>query len=139
MLRVISVGFVAVALSGCVLGPFPGMSRSEGAQSDQPVASPKATPVHTGVSREKVVNKAAGAMGAKVVGRRGEYLLCSTVDEYRGRSTTYYLCRERACVGQESPALGIKAPKTKSGCLSVCRKQEAASRGKTLSKSYCVN
>lgn len=90
-------------------------------------------------TRKKAVKAAAAAMGAEVIVKPGEYMLCRTVDEYKGRTTSYYTCRERRCIGQETPATDVKAPKTKSGCLNACRGTETKGARDANVKSYCAS
>lgn len=127
----------AVMLSACSFDQILGKGGSETAPSTGSEASTTA-PAGSSVSREKAVKAATKAMGAEVVVKPGEYLLCRTTDEYKGRTTSYYTCRERRCVGQETPALDVKAPKSKTGCLSTCRSQEK--KGKSgAARSYCAS
>jgi hypothetical protein len=135
--RTLAVAVIALTLSGCLLDDLTKSGGSEPAPSAGSQASK--SEVGSPISREKVTEKAAAAMGAKVVGRKGEYLLCNIVDHYKQSTTTYNLCRERSCVGQEQPVENVKAPKTKSGCIEVCRKLERQSRKGSAAKSYCVN
>ncbi len=90
------------------------------------------------ISREKALGAATKATGAKVVAKSGQYLLCRTTDEYKGRTTYYYTCREQRCVGQETAAKDIKAPKTKAGCLSTCRSLEKKGKGGAPG-AYCAS
>lgn len=127
---------VTVGLSACSFDQILGKGGSEASPSAESGAS--AAPAGSSVSREKAVKAATKALGAEVVVKPGEYLLCRTTDEYKGRTTSYYTCRERRCVGQETPALDVKAPKSKTGCLSTCRSQEK--KGKSdAARSYCAS
>lgn len=135
--RILGAAVIALTLSGCVLDDLTKSGGSEPAPSAGSQASK--SEVGSSISREKVTDKAAAAMGAKVVGRKGEYLMCSLVDQYKQSTTTYYLCRERSCAGPEQPVTNVKAPKTRSGCIEVCRKLERQSRKGASPKIYCVN
>jgi hypothetical protein len=138
--HLIGVGLVAVALSGCALSDLTKSSQAAGTQAAAPAATqPAAAATGRPASTKKAANKAISAMGAEVVGHKGEYLLCSSADTYRDLTTTYYVCRERGCVGSESLAKAVTVPKTKTGCLDVCRKLERDTRSLTSGKSYCTN
>ncbi len=131
----LTAGVIAIALSGCSLNdlikPNPVETAPAAGQAGKGATG-------SSVSKEKVTRKAAAAVGADVVASKGQYLLCNLVDRYKERTTTYYLCREKACAGEESPVKGA-GPKTKSQCLSACRKLEKTSGGKDANKSYCVS
>ncbi|MGE5152974.1 MAG: hypothetical protein ACM3ST_03060 [Bdellovibrio bacteriovorus] len=143
-LRILLVALgVTVALSACSLDQVLRKDATESAPSAAAGGSAtrtSATGAAAGspVPREKAVEAATKALGAEVVVKPGQYLLCRTTDEYKGRTTHYYTCRERRCVGQESAATDIKAPKTKSGCLSTCRGLEKKGKGGAL-RSYCAS
>lgn len=128
---------VSVALSGCGFDRLLGIGGSEVV----PPATTTATkaPAAKPVSRDKAVTAATSALGAEVVVRPGEYLLCRTTDSYRERVTHYYTCRERRCVGPEKPALDVKTAKTKSGCLSACRSLETKGKKDAAVRSYCAS
>lgn len=132
---------VTLVLSGCVFDQILGKGGSEATQSAASGTSgteASGAAAGSSVSREKAVGAATKAVGAEVVAKSGQYLLCRTTDEYKGRTTYYYTCRERRCVGQETAAKDIKAPKTKAGCLSTCRSQER--KGKSgAPKAYCAS
>ena len=133
---------VTFALSACSFDQLLGKGGSEAVPS---AASGTAGTVTSGAAagttatRKKAGNAAVSAVGAEVVANRGEYLLCRTTDEYKGRTTSYYTCRERRCIGQEKPATDAKAPKTKSGCLSACRKVETKGARDDAARSYCAS
>jgi hypothetical protein len=91
------------------------------------------------MSRDKITKKAAAAMGAEVAVHRGAYVLCNLVDQYKERTTNYYVCRESNCAGREVPAQNAKASKSRADCISQCRKMEHGNHGRGLNKSYCVN
>lgn len=133
---------VTLALSACSFDQLLGKGGSEAAPSaasgtSGTVASGAAA--HTAVTRKRAVSAAASALGAAVVAKPGEYLLCRTTDEYKGRTTSYYTCRERRCIGPETPATDAKAPKTKSGCLNTCRKLETKGARDATAPSYCAS
>jgi hypothetical protein len=133
---------VTLALSACSFDQLLGKGGSKavpaapsgtaGTVASGAAAGPAAT-------RKKAVSAAASAVGAEVVAKPGEYRLCRTTDEYKGRTTSYYTCRERRCVGQETPATDANAPKTKSGCLSACRKLETKGARDATVRSYCAS
>ena len=133
---------VTLALSACSFDQLLGKGGSEAAPSaasgtSGTVAS-EAAP-GTAAPRKRAVSAAASTLGAVVVANPGEYLLCHTTDEYQGRTTSYYTCRERRCVGPETPATDAKAPKTKSGCLNACRKLETKGARDATVRSYCAS
>jgi hypothetical protein len=132
---------VTLTLSACSFDQLLGKGGSETAPS---AASGPSKTVASGAARTKATHKravsaAASALGAQVVASPGQYLLCHTTDEYKGRTTSYYTCRERRCVGQETPATDAKAPKTKSGCLNACRKLETKGARDATVRSYCAS
>lgn len=133
---------VTLALSACSFDRLLGKGGSEAAPSAPSTPSGTATS-GTAASRaathKRAVGAAASALGAEVVVGPGQYLLCRTTDEYMGRTTSYYTCRERRCVGQETPATDAKAPKTKSGCLNACRKLETKGTRSANVRSYCAS
>jgi hypothetical protein len=127
---------VAVGLSACAFDQILGRGGSEAAPSAASATSgaqASGAAAGSSVSREKAVGAAAKAVGAEVVAKSGQYLLCRTTDEYKGRTTYYYTCRDRRCVGPEKAATDIKAPKTKAGCMSTCRSLEKKG------KAYCAS
>lgn len=126
-----------MAVSGCGFDRILGRDGSEAAPP--PSATSSKAPASTSVSRGKAVNAATSALGAEVVVKHGEYLLCRTRDEYKGRVTNYYTCRERRCVGPEKPALDVKAAKSKSGCMSACRAVETKGKRDATNRSYCAS
>ncbi len=133
---------VTLALSACSFDRLLGKGGSEAAPA---AASGTAGTVASGAAagsaatRKKAGSAAVAALGAEVVAKPGEYLLCRTTDTYKGRTTNYYTCRERRCIGQETPATDAKAPKTKSGCLSACRKVETKGARDATVRSYCAS
>lgn len=128
---------LTLALSACSFDQLLGKGESA---ADPAAASGTSAPVAAGAAtRKRTVNAAASALGAKVVATPGAYLLCRTTDEYKGRTTSYYTCRETRCIGQETPATEAKAPKTKSGCLSACRKLETKGARNATVRSYCAS
>jgi hypothetical protein len=129
----LGVATIAAVLSGCSLNDVLKPNQSE----STPVASRPAA--STSVSREDVADKAAGAMGAKVVARKGEYLLCNLIDVYKQTTTNYYVCREQKCAGKEVLAQDASVRMTKSACLTTCRKREREQTGDPNTKSYCVH
>lgn len=133
---------VTLVLSACSFDQLLGKGGSAAAPSaasgtSGTVASGAAA--GTAATRKRTVSVAASALGAKVVANPGEYLLCHTSDEYKGLTTSYYTCRERRCIGQETPATDAKAPKTKSGCLNACRKLETKGARDANVRSYCAS
>jgi hypothetical protein len=135
---------ITLALSACSFDQILGKGGSEAAPSaasgtDGTGAS--GTAAASSVSRERAGKAATKALGAQVVAKSGQYLLCRLTDEYKGRTTYYYTCRERQCVGQESAATDVKTPKTKAGCMSTCRSLEAKAKGarSASNKSYCAS
>jgi hypothetical protein len=124
---------IAAALSGCSLNDVLKPSQA------QPTPAASRPAASTSVSRDDVADKAAGAMGAKVVARKGEYLLCNLIDVYKQTTTNYYVCREQKCAGKEVLAQDASVRMTKSACLSTCRKRERESTGDPNTKSYCVH
>jgi hypothetical protein len=136
-LRILLVALgVTVALSGCSFDQVLGKGGGETSSPVESGASAAAT--GSAASRDRAVKAATEAMGAQIVVKPGQYLLCSTTDEYKGRSTTYYVCRERRCVGQESPATGVGTLKNKASCLSACRKSETKKGRDASHRAYCV-
>lgn len=127
---------VAVTLSACSFDQVLGKKDSEAAPSAASGASP--APASSSVSREKAVGAASKAMGADIVAKSGQYLLCRLTDQYKERTTYYYTCRDSRCVGQERAATDIKAPKTKAGCMSTCRSLERQ-RKAGAPKAYCAS
>ncbi len=137
----VAVG-AALALSACSFDRILGKGGSEAAPSAASGTSGTVASVPAAgmsVSRKRAASAAASALGAEVVVKPGEYLLCRTTDVYKGRTTSYYTCRERRCVGQETLATDVKAPKIKSGCLSTCRKLETKGRRDANVRSYCAS
>ena len=129
----LGVAAIAAVLSGCSLNDVLKPNRAESTSvASRPAAS-------TSVSREDVADKAASAMGAKVVARKGEYLLCNLIDVYKQTTTNYYVCREQKCAGKEVLAQDASVRMTKSGCLTMCRKREREQTGDPNTKSYCVH
>lgn len=131
----------ALVLSACSFDQILGKGGSEpspSAASGTSGAGVSGAATASSVSREKAVGAATKAVGAEVVAKSGQYLLCRTTDQYKERTTYYYTCRERRCVGQETAAKDIKAPKTKAGCLSTCRSLEK--KGKSgAPRAYCAS
>jgi hypothetical protein len=128
---------VALALSACSFDQILGKGGAAPAPAAASGTSATVAPVAgSAATRNRAVSAAASAMGAQVVAKPGEYLLCRTVDEYKGLTTSYYTCREDRCIGEEQPATDAKAPKTKSGCLNTCRKLET--KGATV-RAYCAS
>jgi hypothetical protein len=125
-----------VVLSAC---SFDQVLVRGGGETSSPVESgASAAPPGSAASRDRAVKATTEAMGAQIVVKPGQYLLCSTTDAYKGRTTTYYVCRERRCAGQESPATGVGTLKNKSSCLSACRKSETKKGGDASHRAYCV-
>ena len=129
---------LTLALSACSFDQLLGKGESAAAPA---AAGGTSATVAAGATatRKRTVNAAAAALGAKVVATPGAYLLCRTTDEYKGRTTSYYTCRETRCIGQETPATEAKAPKTKSGCLNACRKLETKGARNATVRSYCAS
>jgi hypothetical protein len=136
-LRILLVAVGAtVILSACSLDQvlvIGGGETSSPVESGAAAAAPGST-----ASRDRAVKATTEAVGAQIVVKPGQYLLCSTTDTYKGRTTTYYVCRERRCVGQESPATGVGTLKNKSSCLSACRKSETKKGRDASHRTYCV-
>jgi hypothetical protein len=133
---------VTLALSACSFDQILGKGGSEAAPPAATSASgtlAAGAAAGTTANRKKAMSAATSALGATVVASPGEYLLCRTIDEYKGRTTSYYTCRERRCIGQETPATDTKAPKTKSGCMNVCRKLETKGTRDATVRSYCAS
>jgi len=133
---------VTLSLSACSFDQILGKGGSEAVPSAASGTSgtrASGVAADTGATRKRTVSAAAAALGATVVANPGEYLLCRTTDEYKGRTTSYYTCRERRCIGQETPATDAKAPKTKSGCLNACRKLETKGARDATVRSYCAS
>jgi hypothetical protein len=128
---------VTLALSACSFDQILGKSGSEATPSA--TSGTSGTAASTSVSRKKAVSASASALEGQKVVKPGEYLLCRTTDVYKERTTSYYTCRERRCVGQETAATDAKAPKTKSGCLSTCRKLETKGKRNATVRSYCAS
>ena len=130
---------VTVTLSACSLDRVIGRGESDAtpATGSAGTGAPT-TRAGSSVSPDRVVKAASEAVGAQVVVKPGQYLLCNTIDRYKGRVTTYYTCRERRCVGQETPATDVAAPKTKAGCLNTCRKLETTGTRDASVRSYCA-
>lgn len=127
---------VTVALSACSLDQ---LVKKDGAEANPFAGSgASAAPAASSASRDRAVKATTEAVGAQIVVKPGQYLLCSTTDDYKGRTTTYYVCRERRCVGQESPATGVGTLKNKASCLSACRKSETKKGRDASHRAYCV-
>lgn len=136
-LRILLVALgVTVAMSGCSFDQLLVRGGGEASSPVEPAAS--AVPTGSAVSRDRAVKATTEAMGAQIVVKPGQYLLCSTTDAYKGRTTTYYVCRERRCVGPESPATGVGTLKNKASCLSACRKSETKKGRDASQRAYCV-
>lgn len=134
----VAVG-VTVALSGCSFDQILGRGGSEATPAAGSAVSGTASAgADASVPRERALKAASEAVGAEVVVKPGQYLLCRTTDEYKGRTTAYYVCRERRCFGQESPATGVGTLKNKSSCLSACRKSETKKGRDASQRAYCV-
>ena len=129
---------VTVTLSACSFDRMLGKDASAATASTASGTAGSGATASPSVSRDKALGAAAKAVGAEVVVKPGQYLLCRSTDAYKDRTTYYYTCREHRCVGQESAATDIKAPTTKSGCLSTCRSLEKQ-RKSGAPKAYCAS
>ena len=140
-LRILLVALgVSVTLSACSLDQILVRGGSEPTPSAGSAGSGTSTAgAGSSVSSEKVVKVASAAVGAEVVVKPGQYLLCSTTDRYKERTTSYYICRERRCVGQETLAKDAAAPKSKTDCMNTCRKLETKKGGEASVRAYCVS
>jgi len=137
---VLAAGVIAIALSGCSLNDRMKPNQTEATAAAGAVASQASkTAAGSSISRKEVAKKAAATTETTVVGRKGQYLLCRLVDEHNGRTTTYYICREQTCAGQESLVQTPSTRMTRSGCIKVCRKAEDINRARISGNSYCVN
>lgn len=136
-LRILLVAVGAtVVLSACSLDQV--LVRGGGETSSPVESGAAAAAPGSAASRDRAVKATTEAMGAQIVVKPGQYLLCSTTDAYKGRTTTYYVCRERRCVGPESPATGVGTLKNKASCLSACRKSETKKGRDASQRAYCV-
>lgn len=143
-LRILLVALgVSVTLSACSLDQVLVRGGSEATPSAGSAGSGGSGTSTAGagssVSSRKVVKAASAAVGAQVVVKPGQYLLCKTTDQYKERTTSYYICRERRCVGQETLAKDAAAPKSKTDCMNACRKLETKKGGEASVRAYCVS
>ena len=149
-LFVVAVALTALVLSGCISNPLESGSKTT-ASAEPAQDAVKLTPARA-TTTQRAGKAALDALGAEVVKTKGDYRLCSMVDEYRMcggspchkgglKATTYFVCRQVNCAGQEVPTPESPSFASYSSCVSGCRKaeQQWRSKGVPLETFYCTH
>lgn len=138
-LRILILTLAAVvALPACSFDQILGKGESTPAAAAPSTAPGAKADAGSAATRGRAAGAATEAMGAEVVAKSGQYLLCRLTDEYKGRITHYYSCNVGRCYGEQKPATDIKAAKSKAGCLNTCRSLERQQKPGSP-KAYCAS